>query len=307
MDVQTVGEVTSSPTPANTVLEQAVAPVAREPEVDVQPTMCANCAAAQEQAQAAPHFVYALGRIEPRFPNASLEREFAQATARTQSSGLTDSEVLHEVLGGRENRYLVRQMCWLMTIQGLETYILKPRDPADFELLAETLRPQPGPGDLDCVIGVYGPIAPPELCGLSIPIVGFDQIYSFNREDLVKSIPRPEGVTAKVFGPAASELFDRMIQMTDNAGATDEDRALNYLAVRYDAIYASAADAFARNASLTSVAVTRSRLSGTRNVLDVILSYTDRATDVTDQVFIRVDVTEEFPFLVTKLSPYYER
>ena len=33
--------------------------------------------------------------------------------------------------------------------------------------------------------------------------------------------------------------------MTDNAGATDEHRALNYLAVRYPAIYAKAAEAFA--------------------------------------------------------------
>jgi hypothetical protein len=41
--------------------------------------------------------------------------------------------------------------------------------------------------------------------------------------------------------------------------------------------------------------------------LDVIFSYTNRATDVTEKFFCRVDVTDEFPFLVTKLSPYYDR
>ena len=41
--------------------------------------------------------------------------------------------------------------------------------------------------------------------------------------------------------------------------------------------------------------------------LDVIFSYTNRYTDVTEKYFVRVDVTEEFPFLVTKLSPYYDR
>jgi hypothetical protein len=46
--------------------------------------------------------------------------------------------------------------------------------------------------------------------------------------------------------PAAEELFDRIMQMTDNAGATDGHRALNYLAMRYQAIYANAADAFGR-------------------------------------------------------------
>jgi hypothetical protein len=95
-------------------------------------------------------------------------------------------------------------------------------------------------------------------------------------------------------------LFDRIVQMTDNAGATDLDRTLNYLAVRYPAIYASAADAFARNASLTGVDVVPSPLSMTRNIVHVILAYTNRSTDVTEKYFVRVDVTEEFPFLVTQ-------
>ena len=88
--------------------------------------------------------------------------------------------------------------------------------------------------------------------------------------------------------------------------ATDEHRALNYLAVRYQAIYAGAADAFARNASLSSVDVQPSPLSGTRKVVDVIFTYTNRNTDVDEKSFARVDVTEEFPYLVTKLSPYYD-
>src|SRR5947199_7195402 len=97
------------------------------------------------------------------------------------------------------------------------------------------------------------------------------------------------------------------MQMADNAGATDEDRALNYLAVRYPAIYATTADAFGRNASLTAVTARTSRLSSARKIVDVIFSYTNRNTDVTEKFFARVDVTEEFPFLVTKMSPYYDR
>jgi hypothetical protein len=30
-------------------------------------------------------------------------------------------------------------------------------------------------------------------------------------------------------------------------------------------------------------------------------------TDFTEKFFVRVDATEEFPFLVTKMSPYYDR
>ena len=95
--------------------------------------------------------------------------------------------------------------------------------------------------------------------------------------------------------------------MADNAGATDEHRALNYLAVRYPAIYATAAEAYGQNASLSGVEVRHSRLSGVRKILDVVFSYTHRETDVTEKHFVRVDVTEEFPFLVTRMSPFYER
>ena len=135
----------------------------------------------------------------------------------------------------------------------------------------------------------------------------FDQIYSFDREALIKGIPRPEKVPAKEFNATAEELFDRIMQLTDNAGGTDEHRVLNYLAVRYPAIYANAAQAFARDSSLTAVDVRISPLSGTRNIVDIIFSYTNRNTDVTEKSFVRVDVTEEFPFLITKLSPYYDR
>ena len=161
------------------------------------------------------------------------------------------------MLSKRENRYLARQLCWVLTIQGLETYLLVPRDPADIDLLVEAIRPAASPNDIDVVIGMRGPIAPPEMCnGLMVPIVAFDQIYSFDRDALVKAIPKPEKTTAAQFAPAAEELFNRIMQLTDNAGATDEHRALNYLAMRYPAIYAKAAEKFgARLFALTGVEV----------------------------------------------------
>lgn len=35
-------------------------------------------------------YVYALGRIEPQFPRLSIEKEYAQATGRAETAGLTD-------------------------------------------------------------------------------------------------------------------------------------------------------------------------------------------------------------------------
>jgi hypothetical protein len=288
-----------------------IAPFRRSNPV-LSPQACSTCqdaAGPDSDAQdAAPSYVYALGRVEARFPRVSLEKEFAQVAGRSDAKGQTDSEVFHAILSQRENRYLVRQLCWVMTIQGLDTYILKPRDAADFDLLLGTLRPAPDPLEIDVVIGLRGPIAGPDVCnGLMIPIVAFDQIYSFGRDALIGAIPRPEKMVAKAFEATAQEIFDRVMQLADNAGAADEHRALNYAVMRYPAIYTTVADAYARNASLTGVDLVLSRLSGTRKIMDLILSFTNRNNEFTEKFFTRIDVTEEFPFLVTRMSPYFDR
>jgi hypothetical protein len=304
-----------SPTdPADTSNDASVGPVVTrhassfplqvEP-AQVGPAPCPTCGT--PAAPLSSSYVYAMGRVEARFPRPSVEKEFAQATGRAETAGRTDQQAFHEVLSTRENRYLARQLCWLLTVQSLETYILIPRDPADLDLLIEATQPSSVPW-ITTVIGMRGPVARPELCnGLMVPIVIFDQLYTFTHDALVKAIPRPEKIAPDAFEPAAQELFDKIMQVTDNLGAMDEHRALNYLAVRYPAIYATSAEQFARDFSLTGVETRPSPLSGTRNILEVIFSYTNRNTDFTEKFFVRVDVTEEFPFLVTKLSPYCDR
>jgi PatG C-terminal len=126
-------------------------------------------------------------------------------------------------------------------------------------------------------------------------------------DSLIKAVPRPENIAENQFNVTIEDLFSRVVQMADNAGATDEQRALNYLSVRYQAIYSQTAEMLARDFSLTAIDVRPSRLSGIRKVADVVFSFTNRNTDVDEQYFTRVDVTEQFPFLVTKMSPFYER
>jgi hypothetical protein len=294
------------------ITRQEVQPAAPTPEVRPNTAIspqagCATCGGAAGM-PVKPSFVYAIGQVEARFPNLAAEKEFAQATGRSDTAGKTDQQTFHTVLSKREHRYLVRQLCWVLTIQGLDTYLLVPRDPADIDLLVEAIRPASSPNDIDVVIGLRGPIAPPEMCnGLMVPIIAFDQIYSFDRDALIKAIPKPDKTKVEQFGPAAEELFHRIMQMTDNAGATDDHRALNYLAMRYPGIYAKAAEEFAKDCSLSGLEVRLSPLSGTRKIVDVIFAYTNRNTDYTEKFFVRVDVTEEFPFLVTKMSPYYDR
>jgi hypothetical protein len=268
---------------------------------------CSSCGAGSERQMGdGPSFVYAIGKVEPRFPSLSVEKEFVQATGRSDLAGLTDREALHGVLSQRQHRYLARQMCWVFAIEGIDTYLLVPRDPSDIDLLIESILPSSRLTDIDVVVGVRGPIAPPAMCnGLAIPIVIVDQIYSFSVDALIKGLPRPKDIPEKQFSATAEELFLRIMQMADNAGGTDDYRALNFLAVRYDRIYGLTAEAFGGNLGLGGVYARPSRLSGMRKIVDVIFSFTHRQTDVSEKYFVRVDVTEEFPFLVTKLTPYY--
>lgn len=259
-------------------------------------------------AVAPPTYIYAIGRIEPRFRSLSLEKEFTQANTRTETTGLTEQEVKHKTLSMPENRYLVRQLCWVLKIAEIETYLLQPRCAADYELLVESLRPRPSRLDLDVVIGIKGSIAPPEYCnGLMVPFLAFDQIYSFDSPTLINAIPTPEKMSAKEFASTAEGLLERIMQMADNAGATDEHRALNYLAMRYPKIYTQAFEYHNHDCSLSGIEVRPSRLSGTRNIVSVIFSFTHRKTDVIEKYFVRVDVTEQFPFLVTKMAPFFDR
>src|SRR5262245_29050970 len=113
---------------------------------------CPTCGGAAATTTAS--YVYAIGRIEARFPRLSVEKEFAQASGRAETAGQTDQQVFYNVLSRPESRYLARQFCWVLMVQGLETYIVVPRDPRDFDRLVEAIRPRPSPMDLDVIVGV---------------------------------------------------------------------------------------------------------------------------------------------------------
>jgi hypothetical protein len=236
-----------------------------------------------------------------------VEKEIRQAAARAGAANQTDREIMANVLHDKSNKYLVRQLCWVLLIQGIEQYIVMPRD-GDYQPLVDAYRAEPNPGDLELVIGMRGPFAPPTMCnGLLVPILVFEQIYAFDRKSLLDSIPKPRGADAANFSKAAGEALDLMLGQIDSPGTSPADIAKTYLAMRYPRIYELSAEQIHKNASFTSVDVLPSPLGGARRIVDVVFAFTDRATDVVSKYFVRVDVTECFPFLVSKMAPYYDR
>jgi hypothetical protein len=210
-----LSDAPSAPTARSSgTLAAAQLPVGTCPTCGATPT--ANGATA-----AVPNYVYAIGSIESRFPRLSVEKEFAQvhALGATGTHGLTDKQALRSLLDRPENRYLAKQLCWVMTIEGLETYLLVTRDSSDLNLLIETVRPNPRATDVDIVIGRKGPLAPSGMCnGLMVPIVACDQVYSFDVDSLIKSLPNPNQIPQDQFTATAEELLGRIMQMADNAG-----------------------------------------------------------------------------------------
>jgi hypothetical protein len=252
-------------------------------------------------------FVYAIGKIDPRPPKLAVEKEFAQVSKRADTAGLTDRQVLQRVLSDPSNLYLAQQYCWVMTIFGQQAYIIVPTQPWHLERLLESLRPEPNAGSLDAVIGVRGQPAPSDMCnGLTLPIVLPQQIYSFDRESLLKSIPRPSDSAGKEFDAMSAELVERILGTTDNLGADDGHRALNYLALRDPAVYARAAECLQRDMALTEITTRPWRLSATRRIVEVDFKFTQRKNEFVETYRTRVDVDEIFPFLVSPMTATIE-
>jgi PatG Domain len=255
-------------------------------------------------------FVYVIGRIQPHFPNLSVKKECYQSTGLKETVNQTDYELIRAALSQKQNRYLLRKICWVLLVEGIETYIVRPSDPIGFDILAESLRTTYNGIDRDVVIGTRGPTAPPEICnGLVVPIVTFEQIHSLDIATLIKGVRKnKKGKYKKGYNYTSPEqpLYTFM-QIADNAGTADEHRCLNYLLDKYPRYYERTLEMDGKGYSLTKVEVRPSRLSGAHKILDCIFSYTNRKTSITERWFCRADITEMFPFIVSEMSPYYDR
>src|ERR1700688_1761847 len=85
-----------------------VASAARPAVSSLAPQPCPTCGVAPATnggVAATPSYVYAIGRIDPRFPRLSVEKKFVQATGRAEAAGLTDRQAFQNVLSQRQNRY----------------------------------------------------------------------------------------------------------------------------------------------------------------------------------------------------------
>ncbi|HEY9373681.1 hypothetical protein [Streptomyces sp.] len=297
----------------------ALAPDGPRPAGAAEPTVtqaACGCAAASSSddggggnGDTAAGYVYVLGRVHAVFPDVSVRHEFFQVAGAEDAIDDTDADAMYRVLSAPENRYITRQMCFVLSVQGVDTYLLEPDDPTELDQLVEALRPVKDKRDLAVIVGYLGPIAPPGACqGLSLPVVRVVKAWAFDSRELIRAIKLPDNTPRKEFEKGAGALLDRLLQLSDNAGTDPVDRALNYLTVRSQEIYQKTNAMRDEGYILSGVETGPSRLStASQSVITVVFSYTHRQTNVVEKYFARVGLAGLFPFPVTPFQEYYSR
>jgi hypothetical protein len=103
------------------------------------------------------------------------------------------------------------------------------------------------------------------------------------------------------------KLFQVLVQSADNFGETDEWRALNFLAIRYRPVYELYAQMIQNNYQLESVRVTPSRLWRDKRIVDPIFAFRKRDSGTLEKYFVRLDVSNIYPIIVTELTEFFDR
>jgi hypothetical protein len=258
-----------------------------------------------------------LGSVDIRFPDQSISEEL-QTVARTLNIVQNPNDELrswyHRVLTLPEARYVARQVCWVLTVERQPAYYLALCCPADLNDLAKCLG-EPQDDDLCLFVGSSSLIPVETSPGVTAPVLAVDQLCSFKKEHLVewckppKTLAKRKATSANEPGRTEngpSELFHRLVQSADNFGDTDERRALNYLAVRYQPLYHLYAQMLHDDYILDSIKVMKSRLWGEKRILDPVFTFANESGGVR-KYFVRVDVTYLFPMIANKIAEYFDR
>lgn len=258
-------------------------------------------------------YIYAIGNIYPTFPNKSLEEEYMYAYQEFKAEGPPNA-LFYQVLSQGQNLYIAEKMCWILSIQGVDSYILTPRSNVELYHFIAALEPVfVGERKFDVVVGTRGPLASPDRCnGLQLPTAVANLTYYFTFSQFVTAtVANIPGIPRNI----VESMLEKMLDVTDNAGETDAHRALNYLTIRSKDIYYMAWQMQIPESDgryppgvyfLQGVDVQRSNVQGNRSIMDVIFQYQARDTVDIMYYYVKVDVTGMFPYMASRhLARYY--
>lgn len=240
-------------------------------------------------------FVYAIGLLKPFFPSLDLQQQFLAAAGQIGAKP-DDYYQVFNYQSNPENPnsyrpflYIAEQVCWILSINNVDTYIAVPRAQLELNGFIDALKPPTGATSsqpsLSLVIGTLGPLAPPHYCaGLRLPIVVCEQ---FNQPN------------------ATIEAAAKALNLKPNDGTSDVDRAVNFLALNYAQIIAKTAElAPSSSDPLVSIGSQFITTDSGRTVVDVVLKYQNTSTAAQRFYACGIDITDQYPFVETPLRIY---
>jgi hypothetical protein len=248
-------------------------------------------------------YVYAIGRVDVRFPSLGIEREYQQRERALHD--LPQHPRNARILAVLEkNPHLALRVSYVFLIGGTPVFALGPSSgslkDAFFKALAQS-------HDIDhsCVVidRVGGFTNPASYGGLLLSLIAVDQLYAFSATEwaeglakVAKAALQSRKVEAAHFRAISQGIFREVTTMPENMGVADGHRALNYLLVQHPGMFLAAAE---RPGHVLDRIETRViQAGGGRRHVAVILSFLDRGTNVPERLYCAVDITEEWPFIV---------
>jgi hypothetical protein len=271
-------------------------------------------------------FIYVIGTVDIRFPDQSISEEL-QAVARMAAQTTNDDTLntagedeplrawYHRVLSRPEARYVARQVCWILKVEGQPAYYLTLRDLHDLATLIECLAHADNE-DFDLFVG-SSTLIPTDACpGIFAPPLLVEQMRPVDRESIRQwcEVPeprsrakRPSSNESSATAPDPDRLFNMLVQSADNLGDRDEWRALNYLAISCKPLYEKYVEMAIGGHDLDAIRVLPSRLSREKRIVDTVFAFRERRTGVVQKFFARVDVTHLFPVMVNGFTEYFDR
>ncbi len=264
---------------------------------------CPSCGSKGSDAvSSTERYVFAIGKLDVRFPNLGLEREFQRAAQRIGAAASPRGERIASVL--REHRHIALRVCPLLLVGGVPAYVVAPSAAYVRDSLIDALIETDKADQWAVVSGRLGPLCRPTDCGgVVAPVLACEELYSFSvgewSRDLAAALQpavQAKRVTEKAVVRAAAEVFGTVVSSAENAGASDPHRALNYALVRHPGVFLAVAERSGR--AVLDKIETRAlpSLAGRRQVA-IVLSFIDSTTGVPERLFCRVDVTDQWPFI----------
>ena len=251
-------------------------------------------------------YVYAVGKLEARFPSPDIEKEYDQAATAMGVTEIYDVLKQSEVVGsledkGADNAYLARDMEWVFTINNMDAWQVEPRTLIELGNMVEAINPE-AKDKYQVLIGTQEPLADG---GSDLPWVMCNRIFYFDPDAFGDQVAkRASDVGASVDKKTAVDFFDQLLQFVKNPGDSDRNRAINYLALNYVDLYIKKAEMETAGKPFAGLSTQASAMSGGRTLLDAILSFNDRKYGTVEKYYCTVDITGQYPFLSDKLQPY---